>query len=94
MLPLLTDNEKNVLKLEAIKQEKSELVMLKELDFRGAKKFFGFGSRIFEKAQNDSVSELILHTADILGVVTEYEKQGLQNRLHVNTVQILNMFKL
>lgn len=80
--PLLSDNEKNVLKLEAIKQEKSELVILKELDFRGSKKFFGFGSRIFEKAQNASVSELILYTADILGVSKEYENQGLQNRLH------------
>lgn len=80
--PFLSEGEQKKLKLEAAKQEKTELVMLKELDFRKAHKFFGIGSLIFDKqSQGMNVSDLILYTAEILGVLQDYESKGLQNRL-------------
>lgn len=80
--PFLSEGEKKKLKLEAAKQEKTELATLKELDFKKTSKFFGIGSLIFEKQeQGMSSSDLILHTAEILGVLQDYEGKGLQNRL-------------
>lgn len=80
--PFLSENELNLLKLEAAKTEKTELETLKILDFKMAKKFFNIGSLIYEKHYNGTnISELVQYTADILGVLKEYEEKGLQNRL-------------
>ncbi|GKV56003.1 DNA helicase PcrA [Sporosarcina sp. NCCP-2222] len=82
-VPFLSENEQKVLKLEAAKREKTELETLKLLDFKQADRFFALGSMIFETASECGVSELILYAAEIMGVIKEYEEQGLQNRLHV-----------
>ncbi|MDW0113806.1 ATP-dependent helicase [Sporosarcina saromensis] len=80
--PFLTESELKVLKLEATKREITELNALMVLDFRQSKKFFSLGSKINEKAKLSTVSELIYYTAEVLGVLREYEEHGLQNRLH------------
>ncbi len=80
--PLLSEREQQQLRLEALKRDKSELVMFHEMDFRETKTFFENGSKIMAKySENIGVGELIFYTAKVLGVIENYKNQGLDNRI-------------
>ncbi|MEK5070291.1 ATP-dependent helicase [Sporosarcina sp. FSL K6-1508] len=80
--PFLSEREQQVLRLEALKQDKSELAMFQQMNFRQSKRFFELGSKISQKHLNGaSVAELILYTAEVLGVLRDYKEKGLENRI-------------
>ncbi|QNK87784.1 UvrD-helicase domain-containing protein [Sporosarcina sp. resist] len=80
--PFLSEREQQVLRLEALKQDKSELAMFQQMDFRQSKRFFELGSKISEKhSMGASVAALILYTAEVLGVIQDYKEKGLENRI-------------
>lgn len=80
--PFLTESEQKILKLEAAKREITELNAFAILEFKQSKRFFTLGHKINNTAHSSTVSELIHYVAEVLGVLREYEEQGLQNRLH------------
>ncbi|WP_342538488.1 UvrD-helicase domain-containing protein [Sporosarcina sp. FSL K6-1540] len=80
--PFLSEREQQVLRLEALKQDKSELAMFQQMDFRQSKRFFELGSKISAQySEGASVADLILYTAEVLGVIQDYKEKGLENRI-------------
>lgn len=79
---LLSEHEQQKLRLEALKQDKPELLMFHQMEFRGSRAFFHYGASIMEKYnENIGVGELIYHSAEVLGVIDDYRRRGLENRI-------------